>query len=80
MKLKIHIGTWYTLFNYFRPHDRALDYDVRVVELDRKFVHFETRPALGRTRGTPLSLPKAAFLERATLYRLAEGTCHENSY
>ena len=73
MKMNIHVGTWYILVNYFRPHARTLDYDVQVVDLNRKVVHFETRPAPGCAKGTPLSLPKSAFLERATFYRLTEG-------
>ena len=65
MKLKIQIGNWYILNSYLRPNDRSLDYPVQVVAMDRKVVHFETKPAQGRAKGTPLSLPKAAFRERA---------------
>ena len=77
MKLKIQIGTWYTLSDYLRPNDRSRDCQVQVVDVDRKVVHFETRPAPGCAKGTPLSLPKAAFLGLATICR--EVNCHEDS-
>ncbi len=60
------IGDWYILPNILRPEDRSLDYKVRVTVMDRKTVHFETEPAPGWVKGTPLSLPMTAFRKLAT--------------
>ncbi|MBU2831907.1 hypothetical protein [Acidithiobacillus ferriphilus] len=64
--MNIQIGTWYILPNTLRPEDRSLDYRGMVTAMDRKTVHFETKPAPGWARGTPLSLPRAAFIKQAT--------------
>ena len=62
----IQIGAWYILPNTLRPEDRSLDYRVRVTDRARKTVHFETEPAPGWAKGTPLSLSRAAFRKLAT--------------
>lgn len=64
--MKIQIDTWYILPNTLRPADRSLDYRVLITTADRKTVHFETEPAPGRAKGTPLSLSRAAFHKLAT--------------
>ncbi|MBU2768931.1 hypothetical protein HAP94_22890 [Acidithiobacillus ferrivorans] len=64
--MKIQIGTWYILPNTLRPEDRTLGYRVVVTDIDRKTVHFETEPAPGWAKGTPLSLSRVAFRKLAT--------------
>jgi hypothetical protein len=64
--MSIEAGHWYILPNTLRPEDRTLDYRVRVTNKDRKTVHFETEPAPGWAKGTPLSLPSTAFRKLAT--------------
>ncbi len=64
--MSIHPGAWYILPNALRPNNRSLDYRVRVTAADRKVIHFETEPAPGRAKGTPLSLSRAAFRKQAT--------------
>ncbi|MHB1631314.1 MAG: hypothetical protein ACYCQL_03715 [Acidithiobacillus sp.] len=64
--MRIQVGDWYILPNTLHPEDRSLDYRVRVTAMDRKTVHFETEPAPGWTKGTPLSLSMAAFRKLAT--------------
>ncbi|MHB8225039.1 hypothetical protein [Acidithiobacillus sp.] len=66
MSTQISIGAWYILPNTLRPEDRSLDYRVRVTTMDRKTVYFETEPAPGWTKGTPLSLSMAAFRKLAS--------------
>ncbi|BDB13344.1 hypothetical protein [Acidithiobacillus ferrooxidans] len=65
-QIKISVGAWYILPNTLRPEDRSLDYRVLVTDMDQKTVHFETEPAPGWARGTPLSLPRAAFRKLAS--------------
>lgn len=67
--MNIQIGTWYILPNTLRPEDRSLDYRVRVTAMDRKTVYFETEPAPGWAKGTPLSLSRTAFRKQATLVK-----------
>lgn len=64
--MKISIGQPYLLPNTLHPHDRSLDYRVKVISIDRKTIPFETDPATGRAKGTPLSLPRTVFLKLAT--------------
>ena len=64
--MSIQIGAWYILPNTLRLEDRSLDYRVVITDADRKTVHFETEPAPGWTKGTPLSLSRAAFRKLAT--------------
>ncbi len=63
--MSIEVGHWYILPNTLRPEDRSLDYRVRVTAVDRKTIYFETAPAPGWAKGTPLSLSRAAFRKLA---------------
>lgn len=67
--MRIQVGDWYILPNTLHPEDRSLDYRVRITAMDRKFIHFETVPAPGRAKGTPLSLSKTAFRKLATFVK-----------
>lgn len=63
--MSIEVGHWYILPNTLRPEDRTLDYRVVITAVDRKTVHFETEPAPGWAKGTPLSLSRVAFRKLA---------------
>lgn len=64
--MNIQIGTWYILPNTLRPEDRTLDYRVVITAADRKTIYFETEPAPGWAKGTPLLLSRVAFRKLAT--------------
>ena len=64
--MKIQIGTWYILPNMLRPADRTLNYRVLVTDMDSTTVHFETEPAPGWAKGTPLCLSRTVFRKQAT--------------